>query len=176
MSRHLLIMRHAKSDWDSGASTDFERPLSKRGQHDAPMMGEWMHSQGLKPDHILSSPATRAKTTASLVCETLDIPISKIEQDQRIYEASLDDLLNILKEQPADTETVLLVGHNPGMDELVTYLCGNDTQRLPYGNLMPTAALAHLLMPNDWTDLKLNCAQLHSLTRPKDIKAIEQKQ
>jgi len=176
MPRHLLIMRHAKSDWDNGAATDFERPLSKRGQHDAPLMGKWMDTQGLKPDHILSSPATRAKKTAALVCESLDIPISKIEWNQRIYEASLHDLLNILQEQPPDTKMVLLVGHNPGMDELVSYLCGNDTQRLPYGSLMPTAALAHLSMPDDWTALKSDCAQLHSLTRPKDIKAIEQTQ
>jgi len=174
MSRHLLIMRHAKSAWDSGVPTDFERPLSKRGLHDAPLMGKWMDTQDLKPDHILSSPATRAKETASLVCESLDIPISKIEWDQQIYEADLYDLLSILKEQPADTKMLLLVGHNPGMEELVSHLCGSDIKRLPYGKLMPTAALAHLLMPDDWTTLEPNCAQLHSLTRPKDVKAIEQ--
>jgi len=173
MSRHLLLMRHAKSDWDTDALTDFERPLSKRGKQDAPRMGRWIDTQGLRPDHVVSSPAIRAEETASLVCEVLDISQAEIDWDQRIYEASLNNLLTVLGEQPRDVNRVLLVGHNPGMDELIRYLWGDDIQFPPDGNLMPTATLAHLSMPDDWRALEYGCAQLNSLTRPKEIKNIE---
>ena len=173
MSRHLLIMRHAKSNWDTDALTDFERPLSKRGNQNAPRMGTWMSTQGLKPGQVISSPATRAKQTASLVCKALNIPKSEIIWDHRIYEASLNDLLTVLKEQPQNVNRILMVGHNPGMAELVSYLWGDDIQVPPDGNLMPTATLAHLSMPEDWAALEYGCAHLNSLTRPKEIKAIE---
>jgi len=170
MPRHLLIMRHAKSAWDTDAATDFERPLSKRGRQDAPRIGAWMLDQDLKPDHVVSSPAVRAKETAYLVCEALEIPKRAIHWDQRIYGADLNNLLTILKEQPQHSKRVLLMGHNPGIDELVSYLWGDDIQLPPDGNLMPTAALAHLSMPEDWTTLEYGCAQLCSLTRPKALK------
>lgn len=169
MSRHLLIMRHAKSAWDTDAPTDFERPLSNRGKRDAPRMGEWMHTQGLKPDHVVSSPAGRAKKTASLTCKALDIPKSEINLDQHIYGAVLNDLLTVLREQPRHASTVLLVGHNPGMDELVSYLWGDDIQLPSDGNLMPTATLAHLIMPDDWSTLEYGCGHLCSIIRPKEL-------
>ena len=169
MSRHLLIMRHAKSAWDTDAPTDFERPLSNRGKRDAPRMGIWMSTQGLRPDHVVSSPATRAKKTASLACKELDIPKTEINWDHRIYGAELNTLLTILEEQPQHASMVLMVGHNPGMDELISYLWGDDIQLPPDGNLMPTATLAHLTMPDDWRTLEYGCADLCSLTRPKEL-------
>ena len=170
MPRHLLIMRHAKSAWDTDAATDFERPLSKRGRQDAPRIGAWVQAQDLKPDYIVSSPAIRAQETIHLVCEALETPKRTIHWDQRIYGANLDNLLTILKEQPQHAKRVLLVGHNPGVDELVSYLWGDDILLPPNGNLMPTAALAHLSMPEDWATLEYGCAQLRSLTRPKELK------
>jgi len=163
-------MRHAKSAWDTDAPTDFERPLSKRGRQDAPRIGAWIQAQALKPDYIVGSPAIRAQETIHLVCETLEIPKRAIHWDQRIYGADLNNLLAILKEQPQHAKRVLLVGHNPGVAELVSYLWGDDIQLPPNGNLMPTATLAHLSISEDWTTLKYGCAQLCSLTRPKELK------
>ena len=143
--------------------------MSKRGKRDAPRIGAWLRSQDLKPDQVVSSPARRAKKTAFLACKELDIPKSDINWDQRIYGAGLTDLLSILGEQPQQAHKVLLVGHNPGMDELLSYLWGDTTQLPPDGNLMPTATLAHLAMPDDWTSLRYGCAQLCSLIRPKEL-------
>lgn len=162
-------MRHAKSAWDTGAATDFERPLSGRGRRDAPRMGAWLRTQGLRPDLVLSSPAARASKTAFLVCKELDIPRQEINWDERIYGAGPSDLLGILGEQPRHADRVLLVGHNPGMEELLCYLWGDATRLPPDGKLMPTAALAHLAMPDDWTKLHYGCARLRSLIRPKEL-------
>jgi len=170
MSRQLLIMRHAKSDWNTDAPTDFERPLSKRGKQDAPRMGRWMLIQGLRPGLIVSSPAKRATKTASSACNAMDMPESEITHDPRIYEATLGDLLTVLGEQPQHENRVLLVGHNPGIAGLVSYLWGDNIQLPANGNLMPTAALAHLSMPENWTRLEYGCAQLHALIRPKELK------
>ncbi|VAX09941.1 hypothetical protein MNBD_GAMMA26-1479 [hydrothermal vent metagenome] len=167
MSRNLLIMRHAKSDW--GASRDFDRCLAKRGQHDAPRMGAWMEAQGLKPDHVVSSPALRAMETVTLACEAMGISGEEIDFDQRIYEAGLNDLLNVLGNQPQDANRVLLVGHNPGMEELVHYLWGDAVQLPPDENLMPTATLAHLSLPDDWTALEYGCGQFQSIIRPRSL-------
>jgi phosphohistidine phosphatase len=72
MSRELLLLRHAKSDWETGALDDFDRPLAKRGRKEAPGVGEWLLREGLVPDLVISSPAERAKETASLVCDAMD--------------------------------------------------------------------------------------------------------
>ena len=86
--RRLLIMRHAKSDWGTPGEPDFDRPLAKRGQRDAPRMGEWLRAQGLVPDLVLASPARRAQETASKVCKVLDIEKQSIQWEPRIYDAT----------------------------------------------------------------------------------------
>jgi len=136
-------------------------------------MGRWIKTQNLKPDYIVSSPAIRAMETVSLVCEALDIPEREINWDQRIYGASLNNLLTVLEEQPHSVSSMLLVGHNPGMDELICYLWGDNVQLPPNGNLVPTATLVHLSLPDDWATLKYGCGQFHTIIRPKEIKALE---
>ena len=169
MSRQLLILRHAKSSWDSRAQTDFQRPLAKRGKRDAPRIGEWMQEQGLVPDFVVSSPAKRAKQTAVRACKRLGIGIDQITWDHRIYEAGLQDLLQILGDCPATAATVLLVGHNPGLEMLVAYLGGSDIAFPEDGKLMPTAALAQLEMPEDWTALGAGAAHLLAITRTRSL-------
>lgn len=78
MPRELLLLRHAKSDWDSDVASDFERPLAKRGKNDAPKVGSWLYREGLVPDHVVSSPATRARQTAIKVCKRLDFKKRRI--------------------------------------------------------------------------------------------------
>ncbi len=167
MTRELIILRHAKSSWTSDAPTDFDRPLAKRGKRDAPRMGKWMKQQRLIPDHVVSSPANRAKKTILLVCKELDIGKAAITWDRRIYMGELEDLLEVLAECPETAKRVILVGHNPGLDFLLSYLWGDDIELPEDDNLLPTATLAHLMMPEKWRGLEHGSAKVMSLVRPK---------
>ncbi|WP_295579395.1 histidine phosphatase family protein [uncultured Lamprocystis sp.] len=169
MPRELLILRHAKSDWDSRAKSDFDRPLAKRGKQDAPKVGAWLYREGLVPDHVVSSPAQRARQTALKVCKVLEIGRERIAWDTDIYDATLAALLDVLGRCPATAHTVLLVGHNPGLDDLVLHLSGDDLDPPQDGKLLPTGTLARLEMPEDWDQLPRGCAQLISITRPRAL-------
>lgn len=169
MPRELLLLRHAKSDWNSDAATDFERPLAKRGKSDAPKVGSWLYREGLVPDHVVSSPAERARQTAAKVCKRLDFKKKRIVWDAAIYEAGVSDLLAVLARCPEAAATVLLVGHNPGLEDLLRHLIGEDIEIPDDGKLMPTATVARLEMPNDWKALPPGSAQLLSITRPKSL-------
>ena len=170
MSRELLILRHAKSDWDTSAPSDFDRPLAKRGKRDAPRVGEWLYREGLVPNHIISSPAERARQTAIKVCKGLDCNKNQILWEPDVYDADLDRLLGVLARCPAGSPTVLLVGHNPGLEALVDHLTGGDYGESEDGKLLPTAAIARLEMPDDWTTLEAGCAVLLAIVRPKELK------
>lgn len=170
MSRELLILRHAKSDWSTDASSDFERPLAERGRNDAPRMGAWMRKKGLVPRHVVSSPAERARETAVLVCNALDIKKKDIRWDTRIYAAEVSELIAALADCPGDASSVLLVGHNPGLEDLVEHLVADDLDIPEDGKLLPTATLARLEMPDDWSGLDRGVARLKSITRPRDLK------
>lgn len=167
MPRELLLLRHAKSDWDSGAASDFERPLAKRGKNDAPKVGSWLYREGLVPDHVVSSPAERARQTAIKVCKRLDFKKKRIAWDAEIYEAGVPALLDVLARCPGEAATVLLVGHNPGLEELLLHLAGEEVERPADGKLLPTATVARLEMPDDWSRLDPGSAHLISITRPR---------
>jgi phosphohistidine phosphatase len=169
MPRELLILRHAKSDWDSDTPSDFDRPLTRRGKQDAPKVGTWLLRMGLVPDHVVSSPAKRARQTATRVCKSLEIAKGRIVWEPEIYEANLDDLLAVLGRCPADATKVLTIGHNPGLETLVKHLCGEELEPPADGKLLPTAAIARLEMPEPWERLERACAQLVSITRPRDL-------
>jgi len=170
MPRELLILRHAKSDWDSGAASDFDRPLAKRGRKDAPLVGAWLYREGVVPDYIVSSPAERARETALKVCKALDLKKRQIVWDESIYDAASDQLLAVLSRVPDTASTALLVGHNPGLEDLVRFLTGGDLSEPEDGKLLPTAALARLEMPDDWRALEHGCAVLIGIVRPKQLK------
>lgn len=167
MARELLILRHAKSDWSTGASTDFERPLNKRGKHDAPCVGQWLREHDLIPDHILASPARRAKQTVLRVCPELGIDPHRIHWEAGIYEAAPGTLLKLLATCPAEARRVLLVGHNPGLDQLLLYLCPAAPLNSA-GKLLTTAALARVALPDDWQVLDPGCGELLDLVRPRE--------
>ena len=166
--RELYIFRHAKSDWDSGASSDFERPLANRGKKDAPVMGKWMKRQNLLPDYIVSSPAKRAKQTVKAVIKELGVSENKIHFNETIYMASVQTLLQVLAGVPQEAERVMIVGHNPGLDELLLYLV-NAPPMTDSGKLMTTACLALVALPPDWSHLPKHCGVLTNITRPKEL-------
>ena len=169
MSRELLILRHAKSDWNAGKSNDFERPLAKRGKKDAPRVGEWLFREGLVPDLVISSPAERARQTAEKVCKSMDYKRKKIRWDDQVYDGDVSGLLEVLRRCPSEARMILLVGHNPSLEDLVHYLAGDEVEEPKDGKLLPTATLARLETGDDWSRLDPGCAQLISITRPRNL-------
>ena len=170
MSRELLILRHAKSSWDSGASNDFDRPLAKRGRKDAPRVGRFLLEQGLVPDYVVSSPAERAKQTVIAVCGQMDVGPGQVNFDSRIYHGFAGSLLSVLNDCPAQAERVLIAGHNPGLETLLQNLCNHDIPMPDDYKLMPTAAVAHLEILSDWRSLEGGLARLVSLTRARSLR------
>ncbi|HYP54528.1 MAG TPA: histidine phosphatase family protein, partial [Pyrinomonadaceae bacterium] len=132
----LLLMRHAKSSWKDVTLRDFDRPLNKRGRRAAPLVAAFMRRKKLRPDLILSSPAERARETAALVIEHAGLS-AELRYDERIYEADAARLLEVVAQADERAGELMLVGHNPGMEELIKALTGAD-------ELMPTAALARV--------------------------------
>jgi len=146
---------------------DFDRPLKKRGKKAASRLGAWMRQQQWVPDTVLSSPAKRALSTAKIVCAAIGIDKQTIQQDRRLYFQGTEHLKAVLSECPMQSKCVLLVGHNPDLEELLINLAGDN---LPAADkLMPTAALARLIVPDDWRHLDAGCAQLMSITYAKSL-------
>lgn len=159
----IFLLRHAKSDWNNEDLDDFDRPLNSRGLKTAPKIGKLIGKNQFEIDLIISSPAKRARQTAILVKESAEIK-GEIEYEERIYEASLQTLLEIVNEFDEKYKTVLMVGHNPSFERLLYFLTG-DLQP------MPTAALALIDLTIDrWNEINAECGNLRNLIRPKEMK------
>ncbi len=172
LNKTLLILRHAKSDRNIEV-IDFERPLKKRGLRDAKRMGHWLLEQNLRPDSILSSPAARAITTAQKVCKAMALSTQLISTDERIYNANPELLKQILHACSEELQTVLLVGHNPALEELLTDLAIEPLMMPDDGKLLPTTALAELRFSGTWADLASHSAHLTAITRVKTLALCE---
>lgn len=161
----LLILRHAKSSWGNANLSDFERPLNKRGQRDAPRMGRLLADEGLTPDLIITSSAERALTTAELAALGSGYEAELIVSRQ-LYHADPEDYLALLRANGGAAERVLVVGHNPGIESLVEDLTGMYQR-------MPTAALALVRLPiESWAELSGETAgKLAVVWRPKELPA-----
>ena len=159
----LLVLRHAKSSWNDPALDDHERPLNKRGRRDAPRMGELVREHGLIPDVVISSDAVRARLTAEAVAEAARYA-GEILLDPHLYVACPADILSLLPKVRENPKTVMIVGHNPGLEELVEQLTGERQD-------LPTAALAQIDLPiEQWRDLKLSTrGTLVGLWRPEQL-------
>lgn len=122
MPKTLLLLRHGKSDWNNAKESDYDRPLARRGLLAATRLGQYLFEEDLLPDLLVSSPAKRALQTAELVqAELTDVDLN---EEESIYEADLAGLVAVVQALPQDVDTVLLVGHNPGMEELCDELSG----------------------------------------------------
>lgn len=158
----LLLLRHAKSSWGEAGQKDFDRPLNERGLKAAPVMGNFLRQQKIQPQLILSSPAERARQTTSLVLETARLK-SNLRYDERIYEASAERLMEVVSQIEDAAEVVMLVGHNPGFEELLQHLTG-EAQR------MPTAAMACINLDIDkWNKVRESSGRIEWLGKPKEL-------
>jgi phosphohistidine phosphatase len=124
--KRLTLVRHAKSDWSLPGQADWDRPLNKRGQRDAPEMARRLRSRRLKPDLILSSPAVRALSTATVMARELKVPAAHVMQDERLYLSSPADLLAVIRERGGEARHVMVLGHNPGLTECANRLSAGD--------------------------------------------------
>lgn len=168
MTHELLILRHGKSDWDAGTD-DYHRPLMDRGKRGAQRMGVWLAQQQLMPDLIISSPAERALVTAQKLCKAAGMGDAGIQRDERVYGATAGGLLGVLAGCPESVQRLMLVGHNPGLEDLLVLLAGAAVAIPDDGKLLPTATLARLTVMNAWKDLAPESALLESITRPANL-------
>jgi phosphohistidine phosphatase len=167
-AHELLLLRHGKSDWGTGTD-DFHRPLADRGKRGAQRVGTWLARQGLIPDLVITSPAERALVSAEKCCKAMGLGIEGILRNDRIYLATSEQLLELIKECPTETRRVMLVGHNPGFETLVGDLAAEAPATPADGKLMPTATLARFMISGTWASLGRGQAQLAQLVRPSSL-------
>jgi phosphohistidine phosphatase len=167
----LLVLRHAKSSWADAGTPDHERPLNARGLRDAPRMGWHLAEAEPRPDRVLCSTALRARQTLEAVQDALPDP-PPVAFEPELYLAPAGRLLARLQRLGPGDETVLLVGHNPGLADLVHALAGDGRAeargRLAEG--LKTATLAVLRFEGPWARLAPGGARLEALVRPKDLR------
>ena len=162
MSKILYLLRHAKSSWKDLTLSDFDRPLNKRGKHDAPMMAEKMKERGITPDSIISSPAKRAKKTARIFSEVLESPLFL---EPKLYDTSIEEILWIVGKAFETQDAVMIVGHNPELTVLNNLL--SDTEIFN----IPTAAVVAIGF-NDYP-IEAHQGKQHFFAYPKQYGATE---
>lgn len=168
MARELLLLRHAKSDWSRDAD-DFDRPLNPRGQRDAARLARWAQEQGLHPDAILCSPARRTVQTAEALCAQIGFPAKNIQWNEDLYLAPVHVLLDALADLPTEAHRVMLIGHNPGLEDLLLYLAPTAEAQRHKDKLLTTATLARLGLPDHAWTLQRGAATLLQFVRPRDL-------
>ena len=159
----LLILRHAKSSWNHATLNDYDRPLNDRGLKTAPLMGKLLLEKTIAPDAIFSSPAMRAITTAQLIAKSIGHKhvILTVEQ---FYPGTPGDYIEILSSKGKNYSTIMVVGHNPGLEDLLKILTGQSEH-------LPTGALSQIELPIfNWSELTAKIkGSLIKVFRPKEI-------
>lgn len=160
----LLLLRHAKSSWDDASLADFERPLAPRGRRDAPLVGRALAASGHMPDVVISSPAKRARETVAAVLEAAGLLVAP-SFDESVYAASSAELIKVVRNIPDAASCAMMVGHNPGFEDLAERLAGSPER-------MPTAALTCIQFEVDrWADVEDRAGKTLWRLTPKKIRA-----
>ncbi|WP_235017359.1 SixA phosphatase family protein [Nitrincola tapanii] len=160
--RQLILVRHAKSSWKDPDLADFDRPLNRRGRQNLPAMCERVLQAGLFPDQLIYSPARRTLLTAQALIGVLDLQPTQSRAEKSLYECSGQHLLQFLSEQPDSSHSLMLVGHNPGLQELAEILL---KERL---EAFPTSAVLALQLPlNHWAEISSASASIQLFDYPK---------
>jgi phosphohistidine phosphatase len=164
--KQLLLLRHAKSSWDEPGLADLERPLARRGRRASELIAEHLRAQRIKPQLVLCSPSRRTRETLERI--GLDDSDQRIEDD--LYAASAEELLGVLTGLADDIDSAMLIGHNPGIQDLALRLAGSSPEVTRLRRKFPTAALATLEFEGGWHELAPGSAELVAFVRPKDLK------
>jgi phosphohistidine phosphatase len=158
----LTLVRHAKSDWKDASLSDRQRPLNRRGKRDAPEMGRRIARHGIRPSLIIASPAVRAWKTAKIIAGEIGYPTEFLQREDALYLASLNDLLDAVVAQDNDFNSLMVVGHNPGMTEFANFLQPGLT------NNLPTAGVVSVQIErDDWSLYEQPTTELLSFDYPK---------
>jgi phosphohistidine phosphatase len=168
----LLLLRHAKSSWDDPALEDFDRPLAARGRKAAPLMGRAMAERGWIPARALVSPALRTRQTWRLVLGELGDAAPQVVHEDALYMASAGRILALVRQSPPELPSLLVLGHNPGLEDLARGLAGPGSDPESFSRMrekFPTAALARFEIEDRWAGLGVGGARLTHFLRPKDI-------
>jgi phosphohistidine phosphatase len=170
--KRLTLLRHAKSGWDDPVARDFDRPLNAKGKRAARTVGEYLRDHDLHYDRIAASPAIRVVETLEEVAAGLGETIAPA-WDKRIYLASGVTLLDVVHDTPDDAATLLMVGHNPGLEDLILMLVpdrAGDEARDQVEEKYPTASIAEIEFDVDhWQDVKTGGGRLVRFVRPRDL-------
>ncbi len=169
--KKIFLLRHAKSSWDDYSLRDFDRPLAKRGLKDAPRMGRFFRKLKLENVHIVSSPAKRAKQTTELFFKSANIDPENITWEERLYYGDAAEYLTAVQAMDNEkTNAVVLVGHNPMLENAAAMLC-NSSQHPNI--IIPTAALAMFTAHIEtWQTVKMGICELNGLITPKIAKKL----
>jgi len=162
MKKTLYLLRHAKSSWKDFSLSDFDRPLNKRGKHDAPFMAEKMREKGIQPDSIISSPAKRAKRTAKIFSDILEVPLFL---ESKLYEADVNEVLWIIQKAFETQDTVMIVGHNPELTLLNDVLCDKEIFNIPTAGIVALSFDTYLIQENKGKQLFFDYPKIYGEKR-----------
>ena len=165
----LTLLRHAKSSWDDSVQRDFDRPLNQRGRKAARTIGREMQANGLRYDKVLASPAVRVVETLAEVGGGYGRAFEP-DYDKRVYLASAEALLEFVQATEDSVSTLLIVGHNPGLENLVLLLAEDGPLRAEVLVKYPTASLAEIALPVErWSEAREGLGTLTRFIRPRDL-------
>ena len=159
----IWVIRHAKSSWADAQQKDFDRPLNKRGNADGPKMQAWLAEQKYKAQWLWTSDAKRALATSEFVKGAFGLAADHVEAVHKLYGASADALLDLIRRTPVDVENVAVVAHNPGLTTLVNSLAGHVTVNLP------TFGVVRLHCDSPWQDLQFGQCESELFSSPKSL-------
>ena len=167
MNLYLYIMRHAKSDWSGPQISDFERPINKRGTKNAMRIGEWMNENNHIPQKIISSPALRAKETIELVTEQISkFNLEDLTYEDELYLAGFTQLIEFINTYKDKVQSLMLVGHNPGIENLVNYLCDKSGDK---ETIVTTANLFIFKFSSDSFNTAVDTIELVEVIKPREL-------
>ncbi len=159
--KKLILIRHSKSSWDKPWQNDHDRPLAERGFRDAPEMAQRLKKRGIEPDCILSSSALRAVQTAKITAQEWGFPEEKIKVEKTLFHASSNMILKCIHMQKDSHENLFMIGHNPGMNELINEL------GIKLDNLPTSGQLGLKMDGNSWSELNRENVQFWFIDYPK---------
>jgi phosphohistidine phosphatase len=163
--KRLYLLRHAKSSWDQPGLADRDRPLAPRGRRASKVMAKHLREERVAPELVLCSPAQRTRETL----ERIGIDNSRVRVEADLYGASAGDLLAVLNRVGDDVDSVMLIAHNPGVQDLAIQLAGPGPEIAQVRQKYPTAALATLELDGTWAELSPGSAELVAFVRPKEL-------
>ncbi len=167
MNLYLYIMRHAKSDWSGPQISDFDRPINKRGTRNAIRIGGWMNENNHTPQKIISSPALRAKETIELVAEQISkFNLEDLTYEDELYLAGFTQLIEFINTFKDKVQSLMLVGHNPGIENLVNYLCDRSGDK---ETIVTTANLFIFKFSSDSFNTAVDIIELVEAIKPREL-------